>query len=388
MAAMPMPMACIRVGHSANSNAAKAMVNSAWLCTITAVSPTGTPWAMAMDCDRNWPRNSVALIATRSGQETLGLRTNRHGTAAMAKRSVVINSGENSSSAIRLATKASPQITATMTAMPTSAGFIVFLALLIRLWFAQQIGAVQWGVIIDRFQHEAGLGQHAFDHPAEGGIFVPHMGDDAVAVVIVVLDAEIRPLIDVALGAVGHADEDDVAQVEIGAGLQRVVDPRQRHRLPEIRQVMQRELADDQIIGVRLIGEAQHARRLGADRNAAVLGLNIGERQHRRRNVYGVDLGTHERRFAGQHAVAAADIGHPPARLGAQHGERLAAADIAVVMAVVDRGDRGIQANLPPLGVIPVARQHVHIPSGPRPIAATPVRDTSTRPSGRIRSMN
>src|SRR3984885_10347336 len=30
----------------------------------------------------------------------------------------------------------------------------------------------------------------------------------------------------------------------------------------------------------------------------------------------------------------------------------------------------------------------VHIPSAPRPIAATPVRDTSTRPSGRIRSMN
>src|SRR5205823_12511870 len=29
-----------------------------------------------------------------------------------------------------------------------------------------------------------------------------------------------------------------------------------------------------------------------------------------------------------------------------------------------------------------------HIPSGPRPMAATPVRDTSTRPSGRIRSTN
>ena len=34
---------------------------------------------------------------------------------------------------------------------------------------------------------------------------------DAVAVEIVVLDAEIGPALDVALGAVGHADEDDVA---------------------------------------------------------------------------------------------------------------------------------------------------------------------------------
>ncbi len=123
---MAMPMVCIRVGNSANSSAAKPMVNSAWLCTITLVSPTGTPCAMAMDCARNWPRNSVKLIANSSGQETLGLRRNRHGTAAMAKRSVVINSGENSLSAIRLATNASPQITATRTAMQTSAGFIFF----------------------------------------------------------------------------------------------------------------------------------------------------------------------------------------------------------------------------------------------------------------------
>ena len=44
----------------------------------------------------------------------------------MEKRSVVISSGENSFSAMRLATKASPQITATSTAMQTSAGFIFF----------------------------------------------------------------------------------------------------------------------------------------------------------------------------------------------------------------------------------------------------------------------
>ena len=84
------------------------MVNSAWLCTITLERPTGTPSAMAKACARNWPRNSVKLIAISSGQETSGARTNRHGNAAMAKRSVVISSGENSLSAIRLATKRKP----------------------------------------------------------------------------------------------------------------------------------------------------------------------------------------------------------------------------------------------------------------------------------------
>src|SRR5712691_9435719 len=46
------------------------------------------------------------------------------GTAAMAKRNVVISAGENSSTAIRLATKASPQMTATRRAMQTSAGLM------------------------------------------------------------------------------------------------------------------------------------------------------------------------------------------------------------------------------------------------------------------------
>ncbi len=92
----------------------------------------------------------MPLIAIRSGQDTLGLRTNRHGTAAIANRSAVISAGENSSSAIRLATKARPQITATMTARQTSAGFMIAaLALLAVFWFPQQISAVQRRVIID-----------------------------------------------------------------------------------------------------------------------------------------------------------------------------------------------------------------------------------------------
>ena len=226
---------------------------------------------------------------------------------------------------------------------------------------------MQRRVIVDRFQREADIGQHALDHPAEGRVFVAHMGDHALALEIVVLDGEIRPLLDVALGAVGHADEDDVAQVEIGAGLQRGVDPCQRHRLPEIRQMMQREFADDQVIGIRLVGEAQHAGRLGADRHLAVAGLDVGERQHRRRNIDRVDFGAHQRRLAGQHAVAAADIGHPPALLHAEHGQRRAGAEVAVVMPVVDRGDRGIEPELPPLIVIPVPRQHGSHPFRPAP---------------------
>jgi hypothetical protein len=73
----------------------------------------------------------------------------------------------------------------------------------------------------------------------------------------VVLDVDIGPRLDVALGSIGRADEHDVAQIEAGAGLQRAVNPRQRHRLPEIRQMMQRELAGDQVIGVRLISKTQ-----------------------------------------------------------------------------------------------------------------------------------
>ena len=201
-------------------------------------------------------------------------------------------------------------------------------------------------------------------------------------------DGKLGPALDVALGAVGHADEDDVAQIEIRAGFQCIVDPRQRHRLPEVRQMVQRELADDQIVGVRLVGEAEQSRRLGADTRLPVAGINVGERQHRRRNIDRVDLGAHQRGLASQNTVAAADIGDPPAALDAEHVQRMPGADVDVVLRSVDRGDRGIESDPAPLRVIPVARQHGHIPSGPRPIAATPVRDTSTRPSGRIRSIN
>ena len=122
--AIPMPVICRRVGISRNASAANDTVNSAWLCTITLARPTGTPCAIPQDWARNWPRNSQKLMEIRIGQETFGRRTNRHGTAAMAKRSVVISAGDSSSSAHRLATNARPQITATRTARQTSEGFI------------------------------------------------------------------------------------------------------------------------------------------------------------------------------------------------------------------------------------------------------------------------
>ena len=124
IAATPIPVSCRRVGISRNATAANATVNSAWLCTITLVRPTGTLCAMAQDCARNCPRNSVLEIAISTVQETFGRRTNRHGTAAIAKRIAVINAGESSFSASLLATNPRPQVTATVTARKTSAGFI------------------------------------------------------------------------------------------------------------------------------------------------------------------------------------------------------------------------------------------------------------------------
>src|ERR1700687_3787556 len=109
---------------------------------------------------------------------------------------------------------------------------------------------MQRSVVVSGYQREADVSQHPRDHPAEGRILVAHMGHHTVAVEIVVLDAELRPLLDVALRSVGHADEHDIAQVEAAPWLQRAKDPRQRDRLPEVRQMMQRELTDYQVIRI------------------------------------------------------------------------------------------------------------------------------------------
>src|SRR5262249_73782 len=143
------------------------------------------------------------------------------GIAAMAKRIAVISAGGSSSSASRLATKARPQMTATKTAMQTSAGFmVVFLALPAGCRFLQEIRAVERRVIVRGQQPKTDLGRHALHHPSERGIFVAHVGHDAIGFELVILDVEVRPLADVALTSVRHADKHNVAQVETRARLQ------------------------------------------------------------------------------------------------------------------------------------------------------------------------
>ena len=48
-----------------------------------------------------------------------------------------------------------------------------------------------------------------------------------------------------------------------------------------------------------------------------------------------------------------------------QAEQRLAGTDIAVLADVIDRGNRGIETDLPPLRVVPVARQHDSHPFRP-----------------------
>ena len=74
-------------------------------------------------------------------------------------------------------------------------------------------------MVIDRSQRKAGIAEHALDDPAERRILVAHMGDDAVAVEIVVGDGKLRPFLDVTLAAIRRSHEHDVAQIEIRAGL-------------------------------------------------------------------------------------------------------------------------------------------------------------------------
>src|ERR1700682_6689629 len=165
-------------------------------------------------------RNGPKVSPTSTVQGTFGRRTNGHGAAAMAKRIAVISAGESSSSANLLATNPRPQMTATRTARKTSKGFTdAALALLAGFRFPQQIGAVQRRVIIGRDQRETDVGQHTLHHPAKRRIFGAHMGHHTVARNIVVLDVEVRPRLDAALGAIRHADVNDVAQVKIRAGL-------------------------------------------------------------------------------------------------------------------------------------------------------------------------
>src|SRR5258707_3778111 len=92
--------------------------------------------AIRSDCDMGALRMGTQVILGKACG-----RLDSSMTAMPPTAVTVISSGENSSSAIRLATKPSPQITTTRTARPTSKGFIAAaLALLAGLRFPQQIG--------------------------------------------------------------------------------------------------------------------------------------------------------------------------------------------------------------------------------------------------------
>jgi hypothetical protein len=58
------PSHCRAVGRSASSSAAKAMVNSACVCTTMAARPGGIPCAIPKNWKRNWPANSVRPTGT------------------------------------------------------------------------------------------------------------------------------------------------------------------------------------------------------------------------------------------------------------------------------------------------------------------------------------
>ena len=119
----------------------------------------------------------------------------------------------------------------------------------------------------------------------------------------------------------------------------------------------------------------------------------LASASYRRRNINRASTSAPILRgLASQYAVAITDIGElAQPRCTSSMIQRRAGAQIAVVMAVVDRGrpprnpDRSAAVDYNTSR----APALVHILSSIAPsIAATPVRDTSTRPSGRIRSMN
>jgi hypothetical protein len=68
--ATPMPTVCMRVGISPKRDRRKGDGEQRLALHDHAGRPTGTPCAMPKACARNWPRNSVALIAISSGQDT------------------------------------------------------------------------------------------------------------------------------------------------------------------------------------------------------------------------------------------------------------------------------------------------------------------------------
>ena len=116
-----------RVGISRNAIAAKPIVNSAWLCTITLVRPTGTPCAMAIGLRQKLAEKQRA--ADRDQQRPGHLRAcARTGTAPRRWQSAAPSSAP---AKIRRARSGLPRRQAPRSPPPgrrctTSAGFIAF----------------------------------------------------------------------------------------------------------------------------------------------------------------------------------------------------------------------------------------------------------------------
>src|SRR5581483_11583031 len=262
----------------------------------------------------------------------------------------------------------------------------------IRQRLLRDIGAVDRRIIVGRDQLKARFLEKTLDHPTEGRVLVANMGGNLFPREGVILQDEIGPLVDRTLDAVWSRAEYHVAEKEFAAGLQRVEDARHCHRLPEIRQLMQRVLADDQIEAIWRVGEAQESGRLRLHLNASVRGMHLDEFQHRRRDIDRLYVRAHLGSLAGKNAGAAADVGHAPTRLDVEpHQRGPRTFRIVALLLVIARRlvfGREIDPDLTTIVVVPVARKHRHVPSVPRTMAATPVRDTSTRPSGFISSTN
>ena len=95
------------------------MVKSAWVWIMIEARPGGIPRVMPKNCRRNWPAKRKRPAAMRAPQGTGGRASHRAGTAATRKRSAVSWGGDTTSRAIRVATNARPQITATSSARTT-----------------------------------------------------------------------------------------------------------------------------------------------------------------------------------------------------------------------------------------------------------------------------
>ena len=104
----------MRVGRSRSTTAPMANVKIIWHCSTTAASPAGRPRCMAVNSSPNWPAlmNSPMPTMTRHGASGFGTR-NTSGTATSAKRSATSTSGSVSRRPRSIATKFTPQITAT-----------------------------------------------------------------------------------------------------------------------------------------------------------------------------------------------------------------------------------------------------------------------------------